>query len=77
MLIFWLCTFALDADRVSEVVQYENLVGDYDTSSSGSNQYCYDGVCVSYMSKRGLVKRDTGPVAATLYTALALSVINL
>ncbi|EXJ72657.1 uncharacterized protein A1O5_03803 [Cladophialophora psammophila CBS 110553] len=89
VLIFWLCTFALAADKVAKYVQllsYDTSYDGYDYSSTGDttggttggSSYCYDGVCVSY-SKRDLAKRDTvtDPFSATLYTALALSVINL
>ncbi|OQV10895.1 Membrane-associating domain-containing protein [Cladophialophora immunda] len=85
VLIFWLCTFALDADKVSLYVQatsysYDGTDYSGDGTTSGSGSVCYDGVCVSYKRglhyKRGLVKRSTDPISATLYVALALSVIN-
>jgi hypothetical protein len=57
-------------------------MGDYSTTSysssgTGSNTYCYAGYCVS--AKRDLLKRytETDPVSATIYTAMALSIINL
>jgi hypothetical protein len=84
VLIFWLCTFALDADKVAYIAKirsYGSSYGTYNPSGSttggGNGSYCLDGVCVSYKHKRGLVKRDTDPYSATADTALALSVINL
>ncbi|OAP58424.1 hypothetical protein AYL99_07514 [Fonsecaea erecta] len=86
VLIFWLCTFALDADKVSLYVQATNYSSSYDGTdysgdgtTSGSGTVCYAGVCVNYkrdLYKRSLVKRATDSVSATLYVALALSVIN-
>src|ERR1700753_3245796 len=82
ILIFWLCTFALIADKVAGVTAAENLYGGYGSSgsgndpygdgSSGSGTYCYAGVCVSY--KRSVA---TDPFSATLYAVLAFAVIDL
>ncbi|KAF2684250.1 hypothetical protein K458DRAFT_39236 [Lentithecium fluviatile CBS 122367] len=77
--VMWLTTFALYASFVSSSL---SGMGDYGVSSSysgsgsGDNTVCYAGYCVSY--KRDLMKRYTGtdPVSGTIYTALALSVIN-
>ncbi|KIX93439.1 uncharacterized protein Z520_10858 [Fonsecaea multimorphosa CBS 102226] len=83
ILIFWLCTFALDADKVALYVQATSYTSSYDGtgdgSTSGSGTVCYDGVCVNYkrdLYKRGLIKRSTDSLSATLYVALAISVIN-
>ncbi|KAH0843730.1 hypothetical protein FOPE_09040 [Fonsecaea pedrosoi] len=86
VLIFWLCTFALTADKVALLVQATSYTSSYDGvdysggGSDGSGSVCYAGVCVNYKrdlhDKRGLVKRSTDPVSATMYVALALSVIN-
>jgi hypothetical protein len=90
VLIFWLCTFALVASKVSTFVDADKFVnafngGDSESDSgngsssgsgSGNNQYCALGVCVNY--KRSLSKRtSTDPVSATVYTDLALSILNL
>lgn len=75
--VFWLTTFALYADFVASTLAYMgDTYSSYSSSSSGQ-KVCYAGYCVSY--KRDLTKRytDTDPVAAVIYTALALSVINL
>jgi hypothetical protein len=73
--VFWLTTFALYASFVSASLA---TMGDYDTTSygTGSNTYCYAGYCVS---ARGLRKRyvESDPVLATIYSALALSVVDL
>jgi hypothetical protein len=80
VLIFWLCSFALTADKVALINQVSSFESDYDGSTysgdSSSGTYCYAGYCVN--TKRDIVKRAVvDPVSATLYVALALSVINL
>ena len=86
VLIFWLCSFALTAQEVAVFVQAESYAttysGDYTTDGSGgSGTYCYFGYCTGYKRdlsyKRDIVKRSTDPFTATVYAALALSVINL
>jgi hypothetical protein len=71
--VFWLTTFALYASFVGQSL---STMGNYNTSYSGGNTYCYSGYCVT--GKRGLSKRyvQTDPVAGTIYAALAFSVIN-
>lgn len=84
--VFWLTTFALYADFVAGTLALYNSYTDYsslDYSYSGSGsgsgsgqQYCYAGICVTV--KRGLTKRSTSsdPFSATIYSALAFSVLN-
>jgi hypothetical protein len=91
VLIFWLCTFALVASKVALLAQYNadfsgnsgnsgnsGSGGSYTstTNGNGQGQACYDGYCINY--KRGLDKRAmVDPFSATLYTDLAVSVVNL
>jgi hypothetical protein len=79
VLIFWLCSFALTASKVALIAQSSSYYDSSDYTTDGSGSHCYAGYCVkrdlSY--KRDIVKRWTDPISATLYTALALSVINL
>jgi hypothetical protein len=86
VLIFWLCSFALTASYVALFAQASSYYdsSDYTTDGSGyttdgSGSNCYDGYCLKrdLTYKRDIVKRSTDPFSATLYTALALSVINL
>jgi hypothetical protein len=80
VLIFWLCTFALIADKVATVVSADNIYDSYGSGGDGSDPYgdgssgtyCYAGYCAHY--KRSL---STDPFSATLYAVLAFSVINL
>lgn len=75
ILITWLCTFALFAFKVALINSYSSFgsFGSFD-SSSDNGQYCYAGYCFSYQAKRAIA---ADPISATLYTALAVSVINL
>jgi hypothetical protein len=91
VLIFWLCTFALVASKaalLTQALNFDVTTGDGTTGSSNtgtgftgstggsSGTVCYSGYCVNY--KRSLLKRTAAdPFSATLYTSLALSVINL
>ncbi|ORY07917.1 hypothetical protein BCR34DRAFT_590128 [Clohesyomyces aquaticus] len=82
--LFWLITFALYAQYVASVLTAAN--NDYtdggnnnytyDPNNPGHGQVCYNGYCVNY--KRGLLKRyaSADTIAGTIYTALALSVVN-
>ncbi|KAF2117891.1 hypothetical protein BDV96DRAFT_644229 [Lophiotrema nucula] len=70
--VFWLTTFALYASWITGTI---SLGGTTSSTNVNTYTYCYAGYCVK--NKRGLSKRDyVDPLAATIYAALAFSVIN-
>jgi len=71
--VFWLTTFALYASYVSST-----LAAYGGGPSSSDNEVCYSGYCVNVSYKRGLLKRSysVDTVSATIYAALALSVVD-